>query len=110
MKILFDQNLSRRLVTLLIDLFPESAHVSDVGLSSASDISVWEHARENGFVLASKDSDLSEISVIKGFPPSVIWIRRGNCSTYDIEALFRENSVALDQLDREESGRILILY
>ena len=110
MKVLFDQNLSRRLVTLLSDLFPESMHVSEVGLSSAFDISVWEYARDNGFVIASKDSDLSEISVMKGFPPSVIWIHRGNCSTYDIEVLFRENSVALDQLAQEESGKVLILY
>lgn len=110
MKILFDQNLSRRLVSLLSDLFPGSVHVSEVGFSSESDLSVWEFARHNGYVIASKDSDLSEINVLKGFPPSVIWIRRGNCSTKDIEMLFRENSEALESLDQEASGRILILY
>jgi len=85
-------------------------HLSDIGLSSAPDLVVWEYARDNGFVIASKDSDLSEISVLRGFPPSVIWIRRGNCSTDDIEVLFRENADALKNLAQEESGRILILY
>jgi predicted nuclease of predicted toxin-antitoxin system len=41
MKMLFDQNLSPRLTTLLADLYPASLHVRDVGLESAEDVVVW---------------------------------------------------------------------
>ena len=110
MKLLFDQNLSPRLVTLFDDLYPDSTHVSSVGLDSALDYIVWEFARDNGYVIASKDSDLSEIGMIRGFPPSVVWIRRGNCSTQEIDAILRSNRTAIENLDRSEPGGILLLY
>ncbi len=37
MKLLFDENLSHKLVWLLADLFPDSIHVRDVGLKAADD-------------------------------------------------------------------------
>ncbi len=45
MKLLFDQNLSPRLVARLADCYPGSAHVSEVGLDRALDVEVWEFAR-----------------------------------------------------------------
>lgn len=80
MKLLLDQNLSHRLVARIEDLYPESSHVSYHNLDTAPDEHVWAFARDNGYTIVSKDSDLSEISLVHGFPPSVIWIRRGNCS------------------------------
>ncbi|MGA8808659.1 MAG: DUF5615 family PIN-like protein [Thermoanaerobaculia bacterium] len=49
MKLLFDQNLAPSLVGHLGDHFPGSQHVSQCGLGDASDIGMWEYARENGF-------------------------------------------------------------
>ena len=40
MKLLFDQNLSPRLVHLLADLYPGSTHVRDVGLGEADDVTI----------------------------------------------------------------------
>jgi predicted nuclease of predicted toxin-antitoxin system len=57
-RLLFDQNLSPRLVRWVADLFPESMHVRDVGLQSADDHAVWDYARDHGFVVASKDAVL----------------------------------------------------
>ena len=48
MKLLLDQNLSPRLVARLADLFPDSQHVSYVGLDRASDRAVWDYARDHG--------------------------------------------------------------
>ncbi|MGQ0593805.1 MAG: DUF5615 family PIN-like protein [Gammaproteobacteria bacterium] len=90
MKLLFDENLSPRLVTLLNDVFPQSAHVDRAGLGSAPDSSVWEYARANGYLIVSKDSDFHERSLLHGYPPKVVWIKRGNCSTRQIEALLRQ--------------------
>lgn len=87
MKLLLDQNLSPRLVDSLSELFPLSAHVRDLGLASADDTVIWVHAREHGFAIVSKDSDFHQLSFLLGPPPKVIWIRRGNCSTAEIEGI-----------------------
>jgi len=63
MKLLFDENLSRKLVPLVEDLFPGSAHISRVGMSSgASDRQVWDYAGQNGFVIVTADSGPFESS------------------------------------------------
>lgn len=89
MKLLFDENLSYRLVNLLIDLFPNSLHVRDIGLKAADDIQVWNYAEANDLIIVSKDSDMHDRSFLFGYPPKVIWIRLGNCSTSDVEKLLR---------------------
>lgn len=89
MKLLFDENLSPRLVESLSGLYPGSAHVHQCGLGGADDESVWNYARDNGFTIVSKDSDFQERSVLRGAPPKIIWIRATNCTTIDIESLLR---------------------
>ena len=92
MKLLFDENLSPRLVLQLADVFPGSAHVHALGLGSASDEAVWRYAREHGFTLVSKDADFYELSLLRGPPPKIVWIRRGNCSTAQIATLLRAHA------------------
>ena len=89
MKLLFDENLSHRLVNLLPDLFPGSVHVRDINLKAANDIEVWNYAKNNDFTIVSKDSDMHQRSFLYGYPPKVIWIRLGNCSTAEIEAIIQ---------------------
>jgi predicted nuclease of predicted toxin-antitoxin system len=67
MKLLFDENLSRKLVPLVEDLFPGSAHVTRVGISSgASDQQVWDYARQNGFVIITADNDFLSLADTRG--------------------------------------------
>lgn len=80
MKLLFDQNLSYRLVAKVSDIFPESAHVAALNLDKASDHDVWEYAKTNGFVIVTKDSDFNDLTTYYGFPPYIIWLRSGNSS------------------------------
>ncbi|MFZ5819074.1 MAG: DUF5615 family PIN-like protein [Chloroflexota bacterium] len=108
--LLFDENLSPRLVTRLADIYPGSVHVSEVGLDHALDSAVWEYARQNDFMVVTKDADFSEMSLVSGFPPKVIWIRRGNCSTHDIESLLRESYDALAALSDDPALGILTLF
>lgn len=89
MKLLFDENLSHKLVGLLADLFPGSVHVRDIGLKAADDTDVWSYASENRFIIVSKDSDMHQRSFLFGYPPKVIWIRLGNCATSEIEEIIR---------------------
>jgi predicted nuclease of predicted toxin-antitoxin system len=57
-KLLLDENLSPRLVELLSDVYPGSEHVEALGLGGAGDSKVWWHAKEHGFTIVSKDSEL----------------------------------------------------
>jgi predicted nuclease of predicted toxin-antitoxin system len=108
--LLFDQNISPRLVNSLADLYPNSVHVSTIGLGSAFDLDVWQYARDNDYMIVTKDADFSEFGVMKGFPPKVIWIRRGNCSTGEIETILRENFLAISSLSEDTDIGILTLF
>ncbi len=110
MKLLFDQNLSPRLVTLLSDLYPHSSHVSALDLEAAEDFEVWHFAGEQDYLIVSKDSDFNEISLQRGFPPKVIWIRRGNSSTQAIEQILRQQFELIQQLKESQPAGILLLY
>ncbi|MGH7627075.1 MAG: DUF5615 family PIN-like protein, partial [Gemmatimonadaceae bacterium] len=80
-KLLFDENLSPRLVARLADVYHGSTHVSAVGLAKAPDEAIWEYAATNDFVIVTKDDDFRQRSFLRGFPPKVIWLQFGNCST-----------------------------
>ena len=110
MKLLFDQNLSPRLVDRLSDVYPESVHVSEVGLARALDREIWEYAREHGFAVVTKDADFGELSVLEGFPPNVVWIRRGNCSTQEIETLLRQRKEVVKELQGDGESGVIELY
>ena len=110
MKLLFDQNLSPRLVDRLWDLYPGSTHVQTVGLDRALDFTVWNYARGNDCTIVTKDADFSELGVLMGFPPKVIWIRRGNCSTREIEGILRQNCDSIGALSEDPSTGILMLF
>ena len=95
MKLLFDQHLSRRLVPRLADICPEANHVSLVGLGGALDTQIWAYARTNGYTIVTKDSDFNELSVLRGVPPKVVWLRLGNCTTSHVEAKLREHQTEI---------------
>ena len=92
MKLLFDHNLSHKLVSRLVDLYPESTHTRFLGLERAADPEIWSYARSRGFVVVTKDSDLGELAVLRGTPPQIIWLRLGNCSTAAVEKVLRDQA------------------
>ena len=109
MKLLFDENLSHKLVRRLADLFPDSIHVRDVGLKAADDPVVWEYAKKNGLMIVSKDSDMHQRSFLLGFPPKVVWVRLGNCSTVDVEELLRKHYAAIELFIADDYASFLTL-
>lgn len=88
--LLFNQNLSYQLPRLLADLYPESSHVLEIDLAVGEDNPIWDYAKEQGFVIVTKDTDYREMSGRLGQPPKVILIRLGNCPVAAVEALLRE--------------------
>lgn len=109
MKLLFDNNLSFKLVNQLVDLYPDSSHVAALGLDSASDVEVWRHAQENNYCLVTKDADFNELLAVRGFPPKVVWIRLGNCTTAEIVELLRKHHATITEFDEDESAGLLEL-
>ena len=81
MKLLFDHNLSPSLVNRLRDLYPDSNHVYRLGFDQLPDREIWEYGKRDNFLIVTKDADFSDLSLLRGFPPKIIWIRRGNCKT-----------------------------
>ena len=69
MKLLFDENVSPRLVESVAQEFPDSAHVRGLGLRGATDQTIWDYACEQGCMIVSKDTDFRERSYVEGFLP-----------------------------------------
>ncbi len=110
MKLLFDHNLSPSLINRLHDLYPDSNHVYLLGLDRVPDTEIWEYAKKEGFLIVTKDADFSDMSLLRGFPPKIIWIRRGNCKTGDIEAILRSHYDDIEQLNRSEVIGVLTVF
>ena len=89
--------------------FPGSVHVRDVELARADDEAVWEYAKGNVLTIVSKDADFHQRSFVLGHPPKVMWIRRGNCSTGDIESLLRSRTREIRDFARDDQTSFLAL-
>ena len=110
MKLLFDQNLSFKLCTLLSDLFPDSKPVRDLGLDRSDDRIVWQHAKDNGFLLVSQDSDFADMAAHYGHPPKVIWLRCGNQRVVTVEALLRRHAKNIAEFDQNIAAACLEIF
>ncbi|MGD1864162.1 MAG: DUF5615 family PIN-like protein [Phormidesmis sp.] len=109
MRLLFDENLSPKLPTRLADLFPGSLHVRDVGMKATIDPTVWDYAKSHNLIIASKDADMHDLSLVFGNPPKVIWIRLGNCSTSQVENLLRRDFDAIKLFSEDKNLSLLAL-
>jgi predicted nuclease of predicted toxin-antitoxin system len=76
-RLLFDPNLSRHLLRQLAVEYPDSRHVTDVGLDTATDAEIWAWAGGNDYVIVSKDSDFRQLAFLHGPPPKAVWLRMG---------------------------------
>ena len=95
MKLLLDENLSYRLVRLIEDIFPGSEQVKRLGLLGNTDTVIWEYAAQHGFCILTQDEDYAELSALRGAPPLVLLLRRGNQPTAAIAALLRQHQPAI---------------
>lgn len=97
MKLLLDENLSRRIVPFLQTAFPGSTQVALLGLESASDSEIWRYAKDNGYVIVSRDSDFQERSLVAGHPPQVIWLKIPNRSKTVVLNILLEHQAEIEQ-------------
>ena len=107
--LLFDGNLSRKLVRGLSDLFPSSEHVCFLGLSQGDDYLVWDYARSGGLCLVSADADFFEIATSQGAPPKLIWLRDCNYQGAEAEDRIRGQAARISAFLEDPESAVLIL-
>ena len=96
MKLLFDQNISFRIIQMLdLPVFAECRHVQTVGLNDRNDADIWQFAKQQGFTIVTFDSDFFDILVVRGFPPKIIWFRTGNLTTSKIATWMMNNHIKI---------------
>jgi predicted nuclease of predicted toxin-antitoxin system len=92
MRLLFDHNLSHKLVHRLADLLPDSTQTRLLGLAQAPDRAIWACALEHGPCIVTLDGDFADASILRGAPPKVIWLRCGHSTVAEVEALRRRHA------------------
>lgn len=97
MKLLLDENLSRRIVPFIQNSYPGSTQVTLIGLERADDRILRQYAIDNDYIITTQDADFYEMSLVHGQPPKIIWLKLGNQpKTATIKALL-DNHPAIKQ-------------
>jgi len=78
MKLLLDENLSRRIIPALQQAYPNSSQIALLQMHEASDLDIWEYAKKEGYAIVTQDADFHEYNLLHAGPPLVIWLRCGN--------------------------------
>ena len=98
MKLLLDENLSRRLVPFIQDLYPNSTQVALVGLENTDDKLIRQYAIDNDFVIVTKDADYYDMTVLYGQPPKIVWLKMGNQSKAATIKTLQDNQQAIEKV------------
>jgi len=101
MKLLFDQNISHRILSLLPEKFSGSTSVKKEGLIDAFDKQIWDYARLHNYIIVTQDSDFNDLSTLNGFPPKIVWIRSGNLKTKAILDILTDNYSDLEKFESD---------
>lgn len=107
MKLLFDQNISPKIVRQVEANFPGSKQVRHVGLEDASDTVIFDFAKMNGYSIVTFDSDFVDLNVIRGIPPKIIWLKTGNLTTKAISFILKKNIKTILKFLKSEEDEIL---
>jgi predicted nuclease of predicted toxin-antitoxin system len=111
-KLLLDENISRRLLSVLEPACQGSTHVALEGLQQAADAEIWRFAKAGGFVVVTKDEDFTALSSLQVRPPCLVKLSVGNCDNDQvaqvlllqrdqIEAQFADPTVSMVELIRQ---------
>ena len=103
MKLLFDQNVSHRIIKRLEADFSDCEQIRKLKLENKSDKEIWTFAAQNNFVVVTFDADFYEFSNLYGHPPKIIWLRFGNNTTSGIaQVLIEKKHLIKDFIQQDE--------
>lgn len=109
MKLLFDQNISFRLIKRILNIFPNAKQVRELGLEGASDIKIFDYAEKNNYAIVTFDSDFCDLNVLKGTPIKIIWLRTGNTTTHNLEIILKSKAELIEAFLKEDYGCLEII-
>jgi predicted nuclease of predicted toxin-antitoxin system len=119
MKLLLDENLSRRLVPFLQQTYPDSSQVVLLDLQAATDLEIWDFAKSQGYVVVTRDADFLDLSLLKGQPPKIVRLRtpnQGRAATLNLllskqllieQVLMKDNEAYVEILPAKNSEVLL---
>lgn len=97
MKLLLDENLSRRVVPFLLEAYPDSSQIALLAMESANDLTIWEFAKANNFVIVTRDADFLDLSLVKGQPPKVMRLRTPNQTRAKVLSVLLANRLVIEE-------------
>jgi predicted nuclease of predicted toxin-antitoxin system len=110
MKLLLDENLSRRVVPFILDDYPGSTQIALLGMEQACDLAIWEYAKSNSFVIVTRDSDYLDLSALYGQSPKIIWLRSGNQSKAAVIHLLLKSKGAIERALEQDGNACIEIY
>ena len=111
MNLLFDNNISYRIIKKLSDIYINCLHVSKTSLvKPAKDIEIWNYAKQNNFCVVTFDEDFEQLEMLYSFPPKIILLKFGNASTQFIADYFLSNYTLVQDFIASEKQGLLELY
>ncbi|MCB0836806.1 MAG: DUF5615 family PIN-like protein [Bacteroidetes bacterium] len=109
MKLLFDENISHRIIPLLENDFSEIKHVKSIeGINR--DLDIWEYAKNHDYTIITFDEDFFEWQLIRGYPPKIVWLRCGNTPTKLLAGKLIAEKANIQQLILDKNLGILEVY
>ena len=109
MKLLFDENLSPKLVALLANEFRGSSHIELLRMRGTTDRTIWHYAKDHGFIIVSKDNDFRQQVFLRGPPPKVVWLSVGNAGTQAVALLLKQNFQRVEAFAEHPDEGLLVL-
>ncbi len=105
MKLLFDQNISHRILKLIPEKYADATTVKKEKLTNKTDINIWKYAKSNNYTIVTQDSDFNDLNSLYGFSPKIIWIRAGNLKTQAIaDILTNHNKEIIEFMNDSNYG------
>lgn len=108
MKLLFDENLSPKLLGQLQDLFPGSENALLNGLAQQGDQAIWSHAKVDDFTIVTTDRDFSIILNRLGHPPKVVLLESWKYPTRAAAVLLRQYSIRIFEWEASSEGLLVL--
>lgn len=99
MRLLFDQNISHRIL--------KCTTVKGENLTDFSDKKIWDFSKQNNFAIVTLDSDFNDLNSLFGHPPKIIWLRTRNLRTEHIAKILIEQEIEIENFINNPTFGIL---
>ena len=109
MKLLLDENLSRRIVPALQARWPGSSQVTLLDLERATDAQLCAYAAQPGYVICSKDDDFHRLVAARGYQPRLVHVALGNVTNGQVLNALLDRADGIEAALAEADTGVVVL-